>query len=49
MALASAMRRVAADPELARSLSEGGRLAYEQHASEEVLGARWRMLIEALL
>jgi len=48
-ALAAAMTRVAGDPGLARSLSEGGRHAYEQHASEEVLGARWRGLIESLL
>jgi glycosyltransferase involved in cell wall biosynthesis len=48
-ALAEAMRRVAGDPELARRLSVGGREIYEERASEEVLGARWRSLIEELL
>jgi glycosyltransferase involved in cell wall biosynthesis len=48
-ALAEAMRRVAGDPELARSLSRGGRAVYEERASEEVLGARWRSLLEELL
>jgi hypothetical protein len=40
---------MAADPELARRLSIGGRTVYEEQASEEVLGARWRSLIEELL
>src|SRR5207342_1059580 len=40
-ALALAMRRMAADPELGRALSRGGRSVYEKQASEEVLGARW--------
>jgi glycosyltransferase involved in cell wall biosynthesis len=48
-ALAGAMRRVADDPGLARRLSTGGRKVYEEQASEEVLGARWRSLIEELL
>jgi glycosyltransferase involved in cell wall biosynthesis len=48
-ALAEAMRRVAGDPGLARQLSAGGRKVYEEQASEEVLGARWRSLIEGLL
>ena len=48
-ALAEAMRRVAGDPELARRLSIGGRKIYEERASEEVLGARWRSLIQELL
>jgi glycosyltransferase involved in cell wall biosynthesis len=48
-ALAEAMRRVAGDLELAQSLSRGGRAVYEQRASEEVLGARWRSLLEELL
>jgi hypothetical protein len=43
------MRRVARDPELAQRLSTGGRKIYEEQASEEVLGARWRALIEELL
>jgi glycosyltransferase involved in cell wall biosynthesis len=48
-ALAEAMRRVAADPELARALSRSGREVYEAEASEEVLGARWRSLLEELV
>jgi glycosyltransferase involved in cell wall biosynthesis len=48
-ALAEAMRRVAADPELAKVLSRGGRATYEARASEEVLGARWRSLLEELV
>jgi glycosyltransferase involved in cell wall biosynthesis len=48
-ALAEAMRRVAADPELAKVLSRGGRATYEERASEEVLGARWRSLLEQLV
>ncbi len=48
-ALAEAMRRVAADPELAKRLSNGGRAVYEARASEEVLGERWRTLLEALV
>jgi glycosyltransferase involved in cell wall biosynthesis len=48
-ALAEAMRRVTGDPELAQRLSAGGRKIYEEQASEEVLGARWRSFIEELL
>jgi glycosyltransferase involved in cell wall biosynthesis len=48
-ALAEAVRRLAADEELARRIGAGGRAAYERAASEAVLGARWRGLIEALL
>jgi glycosyltransferase involved in cell wall biosynthesis len=48
-ALAGAIQRLAVDPELARSLSDGGRRTYEEQASEEVLGARWRGLLEPLL
>ncbi len=48
-ALADAMRRLAGDPALAQKLSGGGREAYDERASEEVLGARWRSLIEDLL
>jgi glycosyltransferase involved in cell wall biosynthesis len=44
--LAAALRRLAGDPELARALAAGGRDAYEQRASEEVLGRRWRELLE---
>jgi glycosyltransferase involved in cell wall biosynthesis len=45
-ALAAALRRLASDPELARRIAGGGRAAYERHASEEVLGTRWRELLE---
>ena len=48
-ALAEALRRLAGDPAFAERLSTGGLAAYRAHASEEVLGARWRALIEALL
>lgn len=48
-ALAEALRRLAADPELARTLSSAGRRAYEAQASEAVLGMRWRGIIERLL
>jgi len=47
-ALASALRRLAGDPELADRLSAGGLAAYREHASEDVLGVRWRGLLEAL-
>ena len=46
-ALAEAVRRLASDPELAVRLAEGGRDAYEREASEQVLGQRWRSLLEA--
>ena len=45
-ALAGALRRLAGDRTLAQRLSAGGRDAYEAHASEEVLGRRWRELVE---
>ena len=45
-ALAGALRRLAGEPELAQRLSAGGRAAYEASASEEVLGHRWRELVE---
>jgi glycosyltransferase involved in cell wall biosynthesis len=48
-ALAEAVRRLAADSDLARRIADGGRAAYERHASEAVLGARWRAIIERLL
>jgi glycosyltransferase involved in cell wall biosynthesis len=47
--LADALRRVASDQDLAAALSAGGRAAYEERASEAVLGARWRELIEGLV
>jgi glycosyltransferase involved in cell wall biosynthesis len=47
--LADAVRRLAADSDLARRIADGGRAAYERDASEAVLGARWRAIIERLL
>jgi glycosyltransferase involved in cell wall biosynthesis len=49
VALAGAIRRLAADPELARRVGMAGRATYEAHASEEVLGPRWRRILEGLL
>ena len=48
-ALAGALRRLAGDRQLAGRLSDGGLAAYRAQASEAVLGARWRSLIEGLL
>ncbi|HEY6835422.1 MAG TPA: glycosyltransferase [Gaiellaceae bacterium] len=45
-ALSAALRLLAADPALARKLSEGGHAAYREHASEEVLGRRWLGILE---
>ena len=41
--------RLAADPALARRIAAGGATAYRERASEAILGARWRGLIEALV
>jgi glycosyltransferase involved in cell wall biosynthesis len=48
-ALAAALTRVGADHQLARAVGDGGLAAYRAHASEEVLGARWRSLLERLI
>jgi glycosyltransferase involved in cell wall biosynthesis len=48
-ALAAALRRLAGDRGLGEHLSAGGLAAYRAHASEAVLGARWRSLIESLV
>jgi len=45
-ALAAAVRRLAADATLADRIGAAGRSTYEARASEPVLGARWRALIE---
>jgi glycosyltransferase involved in cell wall biosynthesis len=45
-ALASAVRRLAADPALRARISEGGLRVYRERASEDVLGARWRAILE---
>ena len=49
VALANAVRKLAAKPDLARRIAAGGRRTYETQASEEVLGRRWRALLEALV
>jgi glycosyltransferase involved in cell wall biosynthesis len=48
-ALAEALLRLAQDPALARRLGVGGLAAYREQASEDVLGARWRAVLERLL
>jgi glycosyltransferase involved in cell wall biosynthesis len=48
-ALAAAVRRLAGDRELAQRLGKGGLEAYKSQASEDVLGRRWRGLLENLL
>ena len=45
-ALAAALTRLAADAELAARISAGGLRAYAERASEEVLGACWRGVLE---
>jgi len=45
-ALADALRRLAADPALRQRIAEGGLRVYRERASEDVLGARWRALLE---
>jgi glycosyltransferase involved in cell wall biosynthesis len=48
-ALATAVRRLRDEAGLAMRVAAGGAEAYRTRASEEVLGQRWRGLIEALL
>jgi len=48
-ALAAAVRRLAADTALRDRIAARGRTTYETHATEDVLGQRWRMLLENLL
>jgi glycosyltransferase involved in cell wall biosynthesis len=48
-ALAAAVQRLADDAALATALGERGRETYEARASEEVLGERWRGVLERLL
>jgi glycosyltransferase involved in cell wall biosynthesis len=45
-ALAESVRALATDADLAERLAAAGRATYEDQASEDVLGARWRMLLE---
>jgi glycosyltransferase involved in cell wall biosynthesis len=46
VALAAAVRRIAAEDGLAARLAAAGRATYEARASEAVLGAQWRGLLE---
>ncbi len=46
-ALAAAVVRLAGDAGLRGALSEGGLAAYREQASEEVLGRRWRVILES--
>ncbi len=48
-ALADAVRRLAGDASLRAEVAARGRATYEARASEAILGARWRALIEELL
>ena len=45
----AAVRRLADDRGLARRIGDGGLAAYREHASEAVLGVRWRGLVEQLV
>jgi glycosyltransferase involved in cell wall biosynthesis len=47
-ALAAALRRLAAGPETAARLAAAGHAVYRKRASEDVLGRRWRSLLEEL-
>ena len=47
-ALADALRRLSEDRELAYRVADGGLSAYRERASEDVLGVRWRWLLENL-
>jgi glycosyltransferase involved in cell wall biosynthesis len=48
-ALAAALRRLAGDSPLAHRVAAAGRATYEAKASEQVLGQRWRRLLEELV
>jgi glycosyltransferase involved in cell wall biosynthesis len=48
-ALAAAVQRLAADLTFAERIGAGGLAAYRAQASEEVLGGRWRGLVERLV
>lgn len=45
-ALAAAVRRLAGDDAFAERIARAGLETYESHASEDILGARWRSLLE---
>jgi glycosyltransferase involved in cell wall biosynthesis len=48
-ALAAAVRRLRDEEVLAERIGSLGRAVYEERASEAVLGARWRALVQSLL
>jgi glycosyltransferase involved in cell wall biosynthesis len=48
-ALADALQRLSSQPDLAQRLADGGHAVYREQASEDVLGARWRAVIESRL
>jgi glycosyltransferase involved in cell wall biosynthesis len=48
-ALAEALRTAAGDRNLLARIAQGGHRVYEERASEEVLGRRWREVLEGLL
>jgi glycosyltransferase involved in cell wall biosynthesis len=48
-ALAAAVRRLGEDAELARRVADAGLAVYRSRASEQVLGERWRGLIESVV
>jgi len=48
-ALAEALRTAAGDRNLLARIAQGGHRVYEGRASEEVLGRRWREVLEGLL
>jgi glycosyltransferase involved in cell wall biosynthesis len=47
-ALASAIRRLAADAALAKRIAAAGQEAFRRNASEEILATRWRELLESV-
>jgi glycosyltransferase involved in cell wall biosynthesis len=47
-ALAEALRQLMTNTALAARIAEGGLATYRRQASEDVLGARWRQLLEGL-
>jgi glycosyltransferase involved in cell wall biosynthesis len=48
-ALAAGIERLARDPKLAVDVASQGRRTFEQECSEEVLGNRWRRILEQLI
>jgi glycosyltransferase involved in cell wall biosynthesis len=48
-ALAAAVRRLAGDAALGKGIATEGRIVYRERASEDVLGRRWRGLLEQLV